>query len=77
MATKMKPNSSVVTVVDVTDGTCAAVESDPVTAGLALKWTALRDRADGLAETGEILRGRYGIDPRRLGGPVRLASGGR
>jgi hypothetical protein len=51
MATKMKANSSVVTTVDVTDGTCAAVESDPATVALAAKWIALRDKADGLAET--------------------------
>jgi hypothetical protein len=51
MATKMKSNSSVVTAVDVTDGTCAAVESDPATSALAPKWVGLRDKADGLAET--------------------------
>jgi hypothetical protein len=51
MATKMKANSSAVTTVDVTDGTCAAVESDPATSALAPKWVDLRDKADKLAET--------------------------
>jgi len=41
--------------VDVVDSTCAAVESDPATSTLAPTWSAMRDKADGLAENGRKL----------------------
>jgi hypothetical protein len=55
MSTKMKESSSIELVMNVVDATAAAVESDPATRVLAPTWAALRDKADGLAETGRRL----------------------
>jgi hypothetical protein len=41
---------SIRVVVEVTDSTCAALESDPETSALAPTWAAMRDKADALAQ---------------------------
>ena len=51
MATKIPEGVSIRVVVDVTDATCAALESDPETGTLAPTWAAMRDKADGLAKS--------------------------
>jgi hypothetical protein len=51
MATKIPDGASYRVVVEVTDSTCAALESDPETAALASTWAAMRDKADGLAKS--------------------------
>ena len=51
MATKIPDGASVRVVVEVTDSTCAALESDPETATLTATWSSMRDKADGLAKS--------------------------
>jgi len=51
MATKVPEGVSIRVVVDVTDSTCAALESDPETGTLSATWAAMRDKADGLAKS--------------------------
>jgi len=51
MATKIPDGASIRVVVDATDSTCAALESDPETGALAATWAPMRDKADGLAKS--------------------------
>jgi len=55
MGTHVREIASIQTVADVVDSTCAVVESDPATTTLAPTWSAMRDKADGLAEKGRKL----------------------
>ena len=50
MATHIPEGASIRVVVDVTDATCAAVESDPETKALVPTWVGLRDKADAQAK---------------------------
>jgi hypothetical protein len=50
MATHIPDGASVKVVVDAVDATCAALEGDPETSGLAPTWLGLRDKADGLGK---------------------------
>ena len=51
MATRIPDGASYRVVVDVTDSTSAALESDPETATLTSTWASMRDKADGLAKS--------------------------
>jgi hypothetical protein len=55
MTAHIREGSSVQVVVDVVDGTTAALETDPDTASLAPPWTVMRDGADSLAANGRQL----------------------
>ena len=50
MATKIPDGASIRVVVEVTDSTCAALESGPETSALAPAWAAMRDKADAQAK---------------------------
>jgi len=91
MGTHVRESASIETAVDVVDATCAAVESDPATSMLAPTWSAMRDKADGVAENGrkldrDVLRARARLNVQdslwdstvvAFGRAVVDASGGR
>jgi len=58
--------ASIRVVVEVTDSTCAALESDPETSALAAAWAAMRDKANGQAKA-RLDCDRAGIGATRLG----------
>lgn len=55
MSTQIRSGSSIETVDEMVDATCAAVESDPATAQVAPTWKSLREAADKLTAEGRTL----------------------